>query len=690
MYQRIIQFLPTFIFYLFLTIFLYGITIISFTGDYNLAFDWAQIHTAFFTILVSLIALLLSFLTVWILVKKELITQVANSRVYHLISAFLFATFIGLVGALLFLIYHIDLHQLGKSIEWIQEYTDRYLLSSFILGLLAFGVILLTGEVYIGSGISILLFFILALTNHYKKIFRNEPLFPNDFIQVTQLKEVIPMIRESISLSTTILVVISVIALFVLWLRSPKLKIDWRIRIILILPIMFISKSFLFFEDTFAEKYYEKYSAIMPWNQQNNYYYNGPVIGMISNIKTNILEEPEGYSEKRVTAAVENMKKEVKPFSSDSKADKKPNIVFVMNESFWDPTKLDLSFSKDPLEHTKELMKKYPSGSMLSPAFGGETANVEFEALTSYSMNTFNPGGLPFQHILSKKEYPSFASYLNQLGYYTEAMHPNNGIMYMRQNVYPNLGFEKSLFIDEMDFTEKDNEGFVSDDSVVNQVLDTLKKSDKPAFIHAVTIGNHLPYPTTKYNGEKTISVEGDNLSPEMKSEIEIYAEGIKQSDDALKKLETEIQKLDEPTLVVFWGDHLPALGKNLQGYIEGGFGNTGEFQKSKEFYETPLLFMANFNLNMEQELGTISPMYFAPMIVDELNYKPTLFYSYLSKMKEHIPAFRKQIYLNDEGEVVHDTSSLKRDAIQYMKQYQLLEFDTLSGKQYGKESLYK
>ncbi|NEU36038.1 sulfatase, partial [bacterium LRH843] len=81
----------------------------------------------------------LSFLTVWILVKKELITQVANSRVYHLISAFLFATFIGLVGALLFLIYHIDLHQLGKSIEWIQEYTDRYLLSSFILGLLAFG-----------------------------------------------------------------------------------------------------------------------------------------------------------------------------------------------------------------------------------------------------------------------------------------------------------------------------------------------------------------------------------------------------------------------------------------------------------------------------------------------------------------------------------------------------------------------
>lgn len=175
-----------------------------------------------------------------------------------------------------------------------------------------------------------------------------------------------------------------------------------------------------------------------------------------------------------------------------------------------------------------------------------------------------------------------------------------------------------------------------------------------------------------------------------MKSEIEIYAEGIKQSDDALKKLETEIQKLDEPTLVVFWGDHLPALGKNLQGYIEGGFGNTDEFQKSKEFYETPLLFMANFNLNMEQELGTISPMYFAPMIVDELNYKPTLFYSYLSKMKEHIPAFRKQIYLNDEGEVVHDTSSLKRDAIQYMKQYQLLEFDTLSGKQYGKESLYK
>ncbi|MEK1831113.1 sulfatase-like hydrolase/transferase [Priestia megaterium] len=132
-------------------------------------------------------------------------------------------------------------------------------------------------------------------------------------------------------------------------------------------------------------------------------------------------------------------------------------------------------------------------------------------------------------------------------------MHPNSGMLYMRQNVYPNLGFDQVKFIDQMKHTQKDNKEFVSDEAVVDEVLDTLRQSKKPAFVHAVTIANHLPYSADKYNGQETIKVTGKGLSPEMQKEIEIYAEGIKRSDAALKRLNDEIQKLDEPTIVVFW-----------------------------------------------------------------------------------------------------------------------------------------
>lgn len=113
----------------------------------------------------------------------------------------------------------------------------------------------------------------------------------------------------------------------------------------------------------------------------------------------------------------------------------KPNIIFYMNETFWDPTLLDVTFSEDPLKNIRNLREKYPSGSILSPAFGGETANVEFEALTSYSMQFIQIGGLPFSHLLADEKNPSFVRYLNELGYNSEAIHPFGSHLYRRQHV---------------------------------------------------------------------------------------------------------------------------------------------------------------------------------------------------------------------------------------------------------------
>lgn len=240
-----------------------------------------------------------------------------------------------------------------------------------------------------------------------------------------------------------------------------------------------------------------------------------------------------------------------------------------------------------------------------------------------------------------------------------------------------------------MTYTEMDNNQFVSDQSVMREILEVIEQSEEPSFIHAVTMANHLPYIEEKYEGGSTINVKSDNLSPESKQRIEVYAEGIKRSDETLKHFEEEIQLLDEPTLIVFWGDHLPALGPNLQAYIESGFGNEKTQQTAAKFYQTPLLFISNFDLDMPNELGTISPIYLAPMIVEALNYKPNLLYSYLLEMKKEVPAFKKGIYMKNNGQTVKTTEELSELAKGFLKEFHQIEYDILLGKGYSEKDFY-
>jgi hypothetical protein len=255
-----------------------------------------------------------------LLLRFNQIERIQASQWYAIFTAIVFSIAVAAVSAMVFVVYHIDIHNPGKTIEWMQAYPQSYLFTVFLLSLLTLAIIMLVGEAYLGAGIAFVLYFILALVNYYKKIFRNEPLFPNDFIQASQLKEVIPMIKDSISIPIVIGVIGSIIVLITLWFFLPKIKIRWFLRIIMILPLIFLMKSFLFFEHSFAQKYYDQYAALMPWNQQNNYYYNGPVIGMISNIKTDVLQEPDDYSEEAMAKVAKRIQsKEEK--TQESKAE---------------------------------------------------------------------------------------------------------------------------------------------------------------------------------------------------------------------------------------------------------------------------------------------------------------------------------------------------------------------------------
>ena len=406
-------------------------------------------------------------------------------------------------------------------------------------------------------------------------------------------------------------------------------------------------------------------------DQAYNYRTNGFILATISNLQTKTQKQPEGYSKEAVQKIVQKYKKIAEENNKNRKklSDEKVNVVYVMSESFIDP-KLGKHLydygNKEPIPYTQEIKKSQSSGWAASSEYGGGTANVEFEALTGLS--NFFLNSIPYTSIVStNKDTPSIVKNFNENGYKTIAMHPYNRNMYRREVVYPNLGFQEYKSADNFKNNSKiDNSKYISDESAFNEVLAELKNSQKPEFIHLVTMQNHMPYDNNFYS-KHNFSVEAKNgANPENAKTIQAYLEGISHSDKAMKNFLSEIKKLNEKTIVVFWGDHWPGI-----------YGEMFEKELNKnDIRRTPLFVYSNFKKE-KQDLGTSSLIYNQILALNSFDSKLSAFQYLLSDLREKYPALTKQFVKTDE----------KSDIL---KDFEMIEYDILSGNKYSLGDFYK
>lgn len=137
-----------------------------------------------------------------------------------------------------------------------------------------------------------------------------------------------------------------------------------------------------------------------------------------------------------------------------------------MSEVFWDPTRMaSLGLSEDPMKNIRQVISQHSSGWLLSPVYGGGTANTEFEALTGFSMYNIISGSGPYQQALDKKGLmPSMVSMLEEQVYESLAMHAYKGMFYKRDRVYNILGFDDFIDNSKMKYKDSLAEGsYISD-----------------------------------------------------------------------------------------------------------------------------------------------------------------------------------------------------------------------------------
>ncbi|OXM15851.1 LTA synthase family protein [Paenibacillus herberti] len=569
---------------------------------------------------------------------------------------------------------------LENTWDWVASQPPLFFWGSTFFFFLLCGAAALFRNIYGGTLLISIISGLTGATIYQKMKATGEPLYPWDLLQLKNASEMASMARDMFSPVMIILTLLVLFGLGLLIFKLPKLRfpLAWRV----VLAVFSISAVAMFVQvaggkyPTLLNKL--SYENIF-WDQKANYRYNGFVIAFASNMNQEIIAKPEGYSEGAVREIAERYSAMPDQSAAASPAEQ-PNIVFVMNEAFFDVTRMkDYKLSEDPIPFVHDATAKQPSGYVLSPEFGGSTANVEFEALTGLSMSFLFDGSVPFQqNLTSQTDLPSIVSILINKGYQALALHPYDKTFYSRNRVYPMLGFER--FTGQEDMKNKDwlgSRSYVSDMSAMKEAVSQLQEAgDKPTFLHLVTMQNHYPYTNKEIHGGNTISAEGVNSAYE--DQVETYAEGIKHTDGALSYLYQSIQDLDRPTLLVLWGDHLPGLPKFV--YEDAGW--TDERLR----HETPLLLLANYDIGSEP-LGTISPSFLGPTALRYSGLSLPPFYKMLEEVRKQLPGLNKKVMLSQSG--VTDEASLTDAQKLLLDDYRMVQYDLMEGEGYSKKLLF-
>lgn len=500
----------------------------------------------------------------------------------------------------IFLTWYIEYRYYGNSADKAWSFLDNSPKAFWYTSLIMFTIMLLFYGIFRGPfksmGILFGLVTIITYINTAKFEFRGTPVLPEDF-QLTDQAGTLTKFIDIGGLIRLIIAVIIAVALGFLLdyitrarlnylpiLKNPKKlktkkaktmrKKELKKRIalataarIVIIPIaiagFLITTDFVRNRASVQEEVIEWLdTSFNAWSQNDNYNKNGFILGFLYNFHKSMAKEPENYNKESISALK-------KTYSSiKDKSDKKSldqldyNIVIILDESFYDPGILSEYYrviGEDPTPNWHKIQEKSLNGLMYSPDYGGGTANVEFEVLTGLS--NYWTGTVPYTDILTKiSDIPSIGIDAKSSGYKTTAIHSFTGEMYKREMNLAKEGFSDFITEDEMHYTEKEgNSDYIKDSELYREIMDMLESEKQKQLIFAITMQNHAAYNFSRYNEEDydySIDIEdGYQLGF-----IMVYLQTLHSSDAYLGEFLDNLEKSKEKTVVLFFGDHAPGV----------------------------------------------------------------------------------------------------------------------------------
>ncbi len=326
----------------------------------------------------------------------------------------------------------------------------------------------------------------------------------------------------------------------------------------------------------------------------------GFAFSFLSSVIDRGIDKPETYDDEQV---LETLKTELDMMESDSAevlsgvSNKTPNIVFLQLESFYDPTNIsNLSFSEDPVPIFRGLKESCMSGKFTVPSIGAGTANTEFEVITGMDIDFFGVAEYPYLSVLQDNACESIAYNMKEYGYAAHAMHNHTGSFYDRHIVFPNLGFDTFTSVENMNPIVRNELGWAKDSMLVDEIYGVIESTPgQPDVVCAISVQAHGKYPVDKesfdeiYNESHPahIKISGNEEDPQ-KHGVDYWINQIHDVDAFIGSLVNRFKEFSEPTVIVMYGDHLPAFELDTWALKEGNL------------YQTDYVIWSNFELEQK------------------------------------------------------------------------------------------
>lgn len=535
-----------------------------------------------------------------------------------------------------------------------------------------------------------------AAVTFFKLKLRGEPLFPWDFSQLGEALQVAGksglQLQPSMIVSALFFMALAAAACFV---RRPRWS--WKQRAARALApaaglIALVLGVYLQPGATTALGIYPDM-----WMQNRYYSTYGVISGFMTNLQALDIAAPEGYSPEAVQAlarqADENRAAPRYAGSYRAEGDgavQQPSIIFVMDESFWDASELPgVVYSEELTPNLHRLAETSAYGRAYSPSFGGGTCDVEFEALTGFSVE-FLPGGCkPFQQHVTHDMF-ALPNYLKDQGYQTVAVHGYYKRFWSRNTAYPHLGIDRFIGLEDMKNPEKKRGvywkgGLVTDAEMARQIIDAYEacEAGRPVFLHAVTMQNHTTYNKGNYPADELVDIveAPAGMSAQTRDALRDFATGVRDADAMLGTLTEYFSSAEEPVILVFWGDHYNPVGSGYEVYTSTGYASADS--QDPRLHGMPLLIWSNY-WQGRVELGTIGTYEISPVMMELYGLETPPFFEYLLQQMEVYRSRTLGVTVLPDGTA--EEAELTEEQKAWFDGHWMMQYDMM----FGDETLWK
>lgn len=562
---------------------------------------------------------------------------------------------------------------------------------------LLYGLILVISKrSFISLSLGSLLVMIIGLVDYYVIQFRSVPLYPWDILSVKTAMSVSDNYSYSLNQKSMLIVagfvLLIVIGLLTRWKLPIKNKQYHLLSVLGTLTLWVLYGTSVQMPEVHdAVGFYEYH-----FTPNAFYQLNGFAVSFISNMQYLDVSKPGNYSVQKVQEILE-------PYIEESKKDEegqadsvKPNIIVIMNEAFSDPAVLgDFETNMDYMPYIRSMTKNTVKGNLHVSVKGGNTANTEYEFLTGNSMAFLPAGSVPYQQYI-RGEMPTVASQLKKMGYETFSIHPYRANGWNRNKVYEYFGFETSYFKESFTNAPIIRE-YTSDLATYQKIVDIYnsKTPGQPMFVFDVTMQNHSSYSKEYDNFTPDVEVLGSNGSAKL---LERYLSLIKISDEAFAQLVEYFSVVDEPTVILMFGDHQPADWVVSPIYSMNGNNDQNSWSESAERYQVPFILWTNYDIDeaaIEQEIsydfsqyGTLSVNYLSTTLFEAAGLPMSPFQLYMKDIMKDFPIMTANMFFDDQGTYfgVNMIQSLPEE----LKDYAILNYNHLFDTKHRNDEWYE